>query len=257
MRYAGKLESRGNAKIISACALCDKKNRDGKGLFFFEGIKLLGEAMREDVRLESVFATSSALEKYGEVFSSLDSDVYEVSEPVYEKLTRENSPQGIFCVAEKPSPARESTGLCIMLDRLSDPGNLGTVIRCADAFGVEKLWLGEGCADVYGPKTVRAAMGSVFRVPTEYCVLPEKIAELKAGGFGIYAAMLDESSQSAEKLDGTGKLGFVIGNEGTGVSDEVRAVCSGSVMIPMRKNGAESLNASVAAAILMWEYRKI
>lgn len=251
-----KITSRQNRSIISACELSDKRKRDERGEFFFEGIKLLREAKRENIDIISVFATSDAISKYGnELFG--DYKIFEVSDDVYKKLTSENAPQGVFCVAKKLSPAERPSGLSIMLDGVADPGNLGTVIRCADAFGVEKIYLSEDCADVYNPKTVRAAMGSAFRVPCVRGSLTCSAETLRLGGYRIYAAMLDRDSERIENIEKGGKTAFVIGNEGHGVSPAVRGLCDGSVIIPMKEDSAESLNASVAAAIIMWEHRRI
>ena len=251
-----KITSRQNAKIVSACALSQKKRRDEEGLFFFEGIKLLREAKRENVGIKTVFATSEAIAAYGEELFG-DFETVEVSGGVYEKLTTENAPQGVFTVARYFAAEREKTGLSIILDAVADPGNLGTIIRCADAFGVEKIYLGDGCADVYNPKTVRAAMGSVFRVPVSRCDIEETIKTLAGNGYSVYAAMLDDGSESIENVEKDADVAFVIGNEGHGVSEQVRLACTGSVIIPMKEDSAESLNASVAAAILMWEHKRI
>ena len=256
MTATEKITSRQNANIISARELSDKKQRDARGEFFFEGIKLLREAKRENVHILRVFATSEAIARYGEELSG-DFRLCEVTEEVYDKLTTENAPQGVFSVAKIPSPIRRESGLSMILDGVADPGNLGTVIRCADAFGAEKIYLGENCADAFNPKTVRAAMGSLFRVPTVRGDLVREIKALQSGGWSVYAAVLDENSENIEELKKNGKTAFVIGNEGHGVSDAVRTACNGSVIIPMRHDCAESLNASVAAAILMWEQKRI
>lgn len=251
-----KISSRQNPKIIDACSLQKKKYRDDRGEFFFEGIKLLREAKREKADIVRVFVTEEAIDSYGEELLG-NFETIEVSDTVFEKLTTENAPQGVFTIAKTLDPKRKPTGFSIVLDGISDPGNLGTIIRCADAFGVEKIYLSDACADVYNPKTFRAAMGSVFRVPTERGDIPAKITELKKNGYSVYAAMLDENALRAEDIRKGGRTAFVIGNEGHGVSDEVRNACDGSVFIPMREDSAESLNASVAAAILMWEHKRI
>ena len=198
-----------------------------------------------------------ALALYDDVFASYGGDLYEVADAVYEKLTDENAPQGVLTVAKAPSPEPKHTGLTIILDGVADPGNVGTVIRCADAFGAERVILGDGSADAFGQKTVRAAMGSLFRVPTERASLAETIEKLKNDGYTVYAAMLDRDSVCVDAVEKGGRLAFVIGNEGHGISDEVRGACDGSVIIPMRDDGAESLNAAVAASVIMWEHKRI
>ena len=257
MQIKARIESRSNPKVIWARGLSEKKNRQREGLFRFEGIKLFSEALREKLDITAVFATEKALALYDDVFASFEGDLYEVADSVYEKLTDENAPQGVLTVAKASSPAPKSTGLTILLDGVADPGNVGTVIRCADAFGAERVVLGDGSADAFGQKTVRAAMGSLFRVPTERASLEETIETLKNDGYSVYAAMLDRSSVRIDEIGKGGKLAFVVGNEGHGISDGVRAACTGSVIIPMAENGAESLNAAVAASVIMWEHKRI
>lgn len=257
MQIKSRIESRSNPKVIWARGLSERKNRQKEGLFRFEGIKLFSEALREKLDIVCVFATEKALALFDGVFASFDGEIYEVSDSVYEKLTDENAPQGVLTVAKMSSPAMKSTGLTILLDGVADPGNVGTVIRCADAFGAERVILGEGSADAFGQKTVRAAMGSLFRVPTERASLEETIEMLNNEGYSVYAAMLDRSSVRIDEIAKDGKLAFVVGNEGHGISADVRAACTGSVIIPMREDGAESLNAAVAASVIMWEHKRI
>lgn len=127
------------------------------------------------------------------------------------------------------------------------------MLRAADAFGVDTVYAGENDADLYNPKTVRACMGSLFRVRVQRTAdLTSDIARLRQNGFRIFATALDEHSKDIRQTDLSGKIGFVIGNEGHGISDAVRAACSGSVIIPM-KQGPQSLNAAMAAGIVMWE----
>lgn len=170
-------------------------------------------------------------------------------------MSFERAPQGIFCVAEyfEPQTTQEDDSFVIFLDGVSDPGNFGAVLRAADAFGVDTVYAGENGADLYNPKTVRACMGSLFRVRVQRTAdLTSDIARLRQNGFRIFATALDEHSKDIRQTDLSGKIGFVIGNEGHGISDAVRAACSGSVIIPM-KQGPQSLNAAVAAGIVMWE----
>ena len=257
MQIKSRIESRSNPKVIWARGLSERKNRQREGLFRFEGIKLFSEALREKLDIVCVFATEKALALYDDVFASYGGDLYEVADAVYEKLTDENAPQGVLTVAKAPSPEPKHTGLTIILDGVADPGNVGTVIRCADAFGAERVILGDGSADAFGQKTVRAAMGSLFRVPTERASLAETIEKLKNDGYTGYAAMLDRDSVCVDAVEKGGRRAFVIGNEGHGISDEVRGACDGSVIIPMRDDGAESLNAAVAASVIMWEHKRI
>ncbi len=254
----GIITSRKNPTVLYASLLCDKKLRDKTGLFAFEGIKLFEDAVSSGIVIEKVFATSKAISKWGEtLLSPAYGELFEVSDEVYAKMSFENAPQGVFTVAKKPEKlVREykKDAFVMLLDSLADPGNIGTVIRSAEAFGVDSVYVGGNSADIYGPKTVRACMGSLFRMDVKVCDrLENDIKSLRNDGFSIYAAMLDKNSEELTKLDlSKGKIGFVIGNEGHGVSDSVRDVCSGSVIIPMRE-GPQSLNAAVSASVIEWE----
>lgn len=256
------ITSRKNAAVTEAAALADKKYRDKTGLFAFEGIKLFEDASAANVEIIHVFVTEIALSRWKRIFCSagIVDKIVPVTEDVYGKLTSENAPQGVFTVAKKPIPAEKAYGdnaFVMILDSLADPGNLGTVIRSAEAFGVDTVFVGAGSADIYGPKTVRASMGSVFRVDIRACEDTEKeIKSLEREGFRIYAAMLDNDAESILSIKlSSGRLGFVVGNEGHGVSENIKNACTGSVIIPMSE-GPQSLNAANSASILAWEVFK-
>ena len=143
----------------------------------------------------------------------------------------------------------------LIAESLRDPGNLGTVIRSCFALGIDTLVLTEDCADIYNGKTLRAAMGAIFKMRTVSVPcqqLPELIAELRKQGRGVYAAALSDTAKSIEETVFCAGDCFVIGNEGHGLSQTVTHSCTASVIIPMRE-GAESLNAAAAAAICIWE----
>ena len=251
------ITSRKNASVLAAAALSDKKQRDKTGLFSFEGVKLLEDALRSGAEIERVFATERALEHWENVLCRAEEKLTLVTDEVYAKLSSENAPQGVFTVAKKirrEKRAYADDAFVLFLDTLGDPGNLGTIIRSADAFGVDTVFVGEGSADIYNSKTVRASMGSLFRVDIRTCSdIAADISSLCGEGFEIYAAMLDKTSKNLFDLSlGHGKLGFVIGNEGHGVSAKVKDACGRSVIIPMCE-GPESLNAAISASLLSWE----
>ncbi|MGN1095818.1 MAG: TrmH family RNA methyltransferase [Eubacteriales bacterium] len=256
------ITSRKNPSVVFSASLSDKKQRDKTGLFAFEGIKLLIDAAKEHIDIENIFASSDACIKYGDIFESIgvSGKITPVADAVYEKLSFENAPQGIFTVARKIKQAEKTykdDAFVMLLDAVADPGNLGTIIRSADAFGVDTVYVGAGSADIYNPKTVRASMGSLFRmnVITSHS-LASDIRTLKEDGFSIYAAMLDKNSENILSLElSHGRVGFVVGNEGNGVCREVLEACGKSVIIPMRE-GPESLNAASCAALLEWEVFK-
>lgn len=250
------ITSKQNPAVIAAAKLADKKYREITHTFAFEGIKLFCEAVSAGVSFTRVFVTETAYKKYGDLLSGAgDRKLSIVSDSVYEKLSFEKAPQGIFCVAEyfDPQTVVGNDSFVIFLDGVSDPGNFGAVLRAADAFGVDAVYAGENGADLYNPKTVRACMGSLFRVNVKRTPdLTGEIYRLRENGFHIFATALDEHSVDIRRTDLSGKIGFVIGNEGHGISEDVLAACSGSVIIPM-KEGPQSLNAAVAAGVIMWE----
>ena len=255
------ITSRKNAAILSAASLADKKQRDKTGTFVFEGIKLLEDALRSGTEICRVFATQKAYGKWEKLLAPLGKKVTIVTDEVYAKLSLENSPQGVFTVAQKKKTQEKAYGkdaFVMFLDTVADPGNLGTIIRSADAFGADTVFVGGASADIYNPKTVRASMGSLVRVDVRVCAdMASDIKRLCAEGFSVYAAMLDRDSENLLDIEPEkGKLGFVIGNEGHGISAEIKEACGKSVIIPMCE-GPESLNAAISASVLMWEVFRV
>ncbi len=268
------INSRQNPKIREACALCEKKKRRQTGLFRFDGIKLFGEALATDMELVTVFVRipmNEALQ--GRITEAVrtgrieESAVVFVSESVFEKLTDEKSPEGVVTVARqsdflhqraRSGDIAEVIGFgerLLVAEALRDPGNLGTVMRSCAALGIDRLILSDDCADLYNPKTVRSAMGAIFRLPTLTVSaeeLPAAIQSLRASGRRVFAAALREDAERIGVLSLRAGDCFVIGNEGHGLSEETVAACDGSAIIPMRE-GNDSLNAAAAAAICIWE----
>lgn len=255
---AERITSRKNGKIIHACSLSEKKNRDREGLFAFEGEKLFCEALAEGVEICEVYFTEKAMSQNREALEkafSKGASLYLVTREVYDKLTYEKASQGIFAVAVKKELAELSDEIgegFIILESLRDPSNVGAVIRTCAALGSNKILLTDDCADVYGYKALRAAMGTVFK--TELYVTSDVSASIrllqKSGK--VYAAALREDAVSIADVIFEREDSIVIGNEGHGVSQAVLEACDGTLIIPMQC-GTESLNASVAAAILIWE----
>ncbi len=269
------ITSRANPRIVSAAKLQEKKHRTAEKRFFFEGHKLFSEARAARIPIRCVIAEEQAFAKYRALFEDPDFEILIVPQSVYEKITAEHAPQGIFCIADFLENLKFSHTLStppsqfgsimkaeryeklLICDGLRDPGNLGTVIRTANALGFDRLILSDDCADVYNPKTVRAAMGALFRLQMD-CVhdIPASIAAMREAGYDIRAAALRDDAQPLGTYRVTDRTVFVIGNEGHGLSEETVNACSGSVIIPMAE-GAESLNAAIAASLLMWERIRI
>lgn len=259
-----KITSRRNPKILACAALSDKKERDARGLFAAEGVKLCGELLKESVKIETVFFTARAEEKFSRTLNALcdaAEEAFLVSDEVYEKLTEEQSPEGILSVARKPAVFSDplntpGKGGFLILDEVQNPQNLGTMLRTASALGISRVLLGEGCADPFGKKALRAGMGSVFKI--HLCItrdLVSAVKRLKSDSHRILAAALSDDAEDIRTVAMSPADHLIIGNEGRGISEAVLACRDKSVIIPMRQN-TESLNAAAAAAVLMWEKQK-
>ncbi|MCI7712369.1 MAG: RNA methyltransferase, partial [Clostridiales bacterium] len=164
------------------------------------------------------------------------------------------TPQGVLAVCgmrPQPLPEQLMGKRYMVLDGVQDPGNVGTILRTADAFRADGLLLVNGCADLYNPKTVRATMGAVFRCPVWSCGVEELRALLTASGLPLYGAALRADTVDARTLE-YGRCAIAIGSEGKGLSREMLAACDQTALIPMSEH-CESLNAAAAATVLLWE----
>ncbi len=272
--------SKNNPIITRLSKLENKKYRELEGLYMLEGEKLFYEAVRFGSDIEYVLLSESFCSDKKEFADSVfrvlsenncpDTRVLELANPVFEKISTEKSPQGIITVAktidffEKYNTIYNneeffSEPRCsVMLCDIRDPGNMGTVLRSACAFELDSIIVDSGCCDLFSPKVVRGSMGAILKAPikTTTDALSE-IETMRNLGVKVYAAALDRDAVSLDKLDtseGT-SVCFVIGNEGHGLDESVISACDGSVFIPMAEN-TESLNASTASSILMWELFK-
>lgn len=257
------ISSRQNPMIKQYRKLCgSRRDRKEQGYFPCEGIKLVSEALKSEVTLgENAFITESAAAKYPDIFEklSLKCNLYTVTEDISEYISDTKSPQGVFITVKSLdkililSTIYNSRSF-ILLDNLQDMGNIGTIIRTCDAFGIDGIIASPDTADIFSAKVSRSTMGSVFRVPVYISDLTQAISLLKEGGFTVYSAELNRSAETLGGFAFPEKSAVVIGNEGNGVSGEISAACDKSLFIPM--NTAESLNAAVAASIIAWEMQK-
>lgn len=256
------ISSRTNPLIVRIAKLSERKFREAEELFVIEGEKLFDEMLRCGVVPKYAFAT--AKEAHLLQLLPREAECYEVSESVYQKISTEKSPQGIFCVIKYLDNfhkfatiySSENCDSLLCLSSLRDPGNLGTIIRTARAFGIKRLILSDDCADVYSPKTLRASMGALFTVPTvRVSDLEGALRTLTKQGYRTLATTLNDSAVRLDSLTVDAKCVFVIGNEGHGLSDKTVNACDTAVYIPMT-GGCESLNASIAASVVMWEMFK-
>ena len=232
----------------------DRKLRREQGVFVIEGDHLCGEAVSAGLEISFALMTEKAREKYpaaSEKLMSAAKSYAVISEDIAEYISDTKSPQGLFAEVLRPSAPQLPEGRLLILDGVQDPGNVGTMIRTAEALGIKGALLSADCADVWSPKTLRASMGSVFRLPCITAELSQTITGLRQRGYEVYGAMLDETAQRLGELSFAENSAVVIGSEGSGISEEVRKACTGGLYIPI--TGAESLNAAAAASIILWE----
>jgi RNA methyltransferase, TrmH family len=236
--------TKATAKLVQS--LGDKKERIASGLFVVEGTKTVTELPASKITVNSLFATPAWLAQYGHLFKGISCT--EVTLTELKKLSSLQTPQQVLALCELPSLAYTPQALnapkLIALDGIQDPGNLGTIIRIADWYGIDTLLCSPQCADVYNPKTLQASMGSFLRVNVYTVSLSTAIANYK--GVIMGAVMNGENLHEAQ-LPSAGML--VIGNEGQGISSEILELLNKHLTIP-KWGGAESLNAGVATAII-------
>ena len=250
------ITSRNNGLITDMSKLKEKKNRDKTGLFLLHGKKLLEEAALSGIKLRYVFSTEKNLPAAEAACAACPSaELFTVSEPVFDKLTDEQSPEGICAAAEKPAFTHKiQPGTFVLVcDRLSDPGNAGSVLRSARAFGAGTVVFSADCADIYSPKVLRGAMGAAFahNIITGADTV-KTIKELKENGFEVYAAALHTDAVPLCKAELSGSCAVVIGNEGRGLSADVISACGKALYIEMEPE-CESLNAATAASVIMYK----
>lgn len=224
--------------------------RRKSGEFVSDSPKLLEEALLWKADLHTVVCTE------GVALPRLPDGVRLVQVPpdLMKSLSPTETPQGALAVCgmkRQQLPEKLSGRRYVVLDGVQDPGNVGTILRTADAFHADGLFLVNACADLYNPKTVRATMGAVFRCPVWSCTVEELRALLSASGLPLYGAALRSDTVDARGVDYS-RCAVAIGSEGKGLSAEMLAVCDRTVLIPMSDH-CESLNAAAAATVLLWE----
>ena len=248
------ITSRKNSLITYVRKLAGSRSfRRQNGQFLCDGGKMLTEALKWDARIEVLISTPEA---EAPVLHGVRN--VQVPPELMRFLSSMESPQGILFLCRIPElspPARLTGNRYLVLDGLQDPGNVGTIWRTADAFGADALLLVNQCADPFNPKTVRATMGAVFRLPVYEPDASELASLCRVSSLPLYAAALRDDSAALEHCDLT-RAAVVIGNEGHGASSRILADCTGTIRIPMEPR-CESLNASAAAAVVLWEqYRR-
>ena len=237
-----------NPKVLAWRSLKDKKGREEQHAFLVEGIRMVREALSASFTVLALLLRDD----YDPDFPLSDHiPTYILPAHVFQSVCDTKTPQGIAAVLSMET--REATGRRLLaLDGVQDPGNVGTIIRTADAAGFDGILLSGDCADLFSPKVLRSTMGSIFRMGFSFpSSLAEALKVMKNNGFSIISSQLD-GNPFYERSDIASSFVLIIGNEGNGVSDAIKAVATHHLCLPMR-GGAESLNAAVAAGIMMYD----
>ena len=242
------LTSKNNPLVKETAALKEKKGRKELGLFLVEGYKMALECQKSQLEIERVFFAES----YRGDLPVCQAEPVCVSDDVFRYLSDEKSPQGVLCRVRIPDTAlRAPQGKCLLLDGVADPGNVGTILRTANAAGYNEVYLTQECADPFSPKCVRASMSGVLFTKI---YRGDRLEILSILG-DIPVLVADMGGTNVFQFTPPSKFALVIGNEANGVSDEVSARATHTVKIPMRDT-QESLNAAISAGIIMYVLQK-
>lgn len=221
-----------------------KKYRKKEGLFVAEGPKVVGDLLRAGFNAQEIYATKE--------WNSNGKRVQEVTEEELRKVSFLQHPQQVLALFEIPSAKLSSdSALSLALDDVQDPGNLGTIIRIADWFGISTIYCSENTVDAWSPKVVQATMGSIARVNIVYTDLKELIQNATVP---VYGTLLDGQNIYTQELSQDGII--VMGNEGNGISQAIRPLINRKLLIPQFHEGPESLNVAIATAITCSEFRR-
>ena len=254
-----RISSKDNEFIKHVKKLKDKKYRDQSNEYVIEGIKLVEEAINENAKIKQIVICEECT-KTQEISKKLmyeiaSFDCIYVTENVFNNITEVKNPQGILAVIERKNSENEinyNEDIIVALDGIQDPGNLGTILRTVDSIGLKQILVSKETADVYNPKVVRSTMGAIFRVKVIECEDLEKtLKQIKKHKYEIVVTSL-QTNESIYDIEYNKKV-IVIGNEANGVSKEIQEMADKKVKIPMLGK-TESLNASVATGIVLYEY---
>jgi TrmH family RNA methyltransferase len=269
------ITSRNNPLVKYIASLGEKKWRNKEKSFIAEGEKLTLEALKSGLPITVIAVREDKREEFLQKISAYicdnrfaDTEIVFFSESAFEKISTEKSPEGVISVIKHLDFFKEldiiykegffipESQRALLLCSVRDPHNLGSVIRSAVAFGVEHIVLSSDSAELYNPKTLRSAMGSLFKIKvTRVADIAQFIEAAIGAGRRVFAAELRSGARSVKEVGVLPSDIFMIGNEGHGIPEDISSICTGSVYIPISEN-TESLNASVAAAIFMWEQNK-
>ena len=253
------ISSKDNELIKHIKKLKDKKHRDESNEYIIEGVKLIEEAVKENARIKKIIVCEDTTRTY-EIPTHIMYEIakYEcvyVTDKIFASITQVTNPQGIMAIIEKGDTDAQidyTQDIIVALDDVQDPGNLGTILRTVDSIGLNQIIVSKGTADAFNSKVVRSTMGAIFRVKIiEVENLPQAIKEMRRHRFKLMVTSL-QTDNSIYDIQFNKKI-IVIGNESNGVSKEIQEMADEKAKIPMLGK-TESLNASVAAGVVMYEY---
>lgn len=242
--------------------LRQSKFRKHHSQFAVEGIKLIKEILKSGIKINSIFVTSEAYEKYTDDLIQIKNNspftIYKVTEKIMSKISSLTSPPGLICLCEIIDKIQMMDKIVkndkiVILENIQDPHNLGTLFRICDAMNVKAVAVTEGSCDIYNPKVLRGSMGSIFRLDIFWVNdIITFISDLKKHDFEICASTVDKNDSPISKIKYNKKTAVIIGNEGNGINPETIKLCDKKITIPTNQE-IDSLNAAVAAGIIIWE----
>ena len=246
-------------KIKKLIELASYRRKESQ--YVIEGIRLCKDALLSKVNIDSIYYTEEAYSKHEkEINMFLKNDIksYVIDKDIFEKISDTKCSQGVLCLCnmldkQDSTDKINKEGKYIILENIQDPGNLGTILRTAEAIGINNIIISKNSCDIYSPKVLRSSMGAIFRLTIKIVVdIREEIKSLKNEGIKTYAAVPLRGALDITKISKNNDIAVAIGNEGNGLTNETIDICTACVTIPM-EGKAESLNAAMAAGIIMWE----
>ncbi|MBV5315673.1 MAG: RNA methyltransferase [Prolixibacteraceae bacterium] len=250
--------SKNKIKLIQS--LNRKKNRDETGLFLVEGNKMVEESLRSEYLIETLVCTSAFLDEHPGI-NTQAFELIETDSETIQKASLLQNPQDALALVKQPKNCKSEFNLdqdlVLALDFIQDPGNLGTILRIADWFGISTLVCSENTVDSFNPKVVQASMGAIFRIKTWYTDLPLFLDEANKAQIPVYGTFLNGNDIYKETLSRNGII--ILGNEGNGISEQVGQYVTNKLLIPSfstNENKPESLNVAIATAICCSEFKR-
>lgn len=248
-----EIESKNNNLFKEIKKLKEKKHRIKSNKYLIEGLRFVEEAIKSKVSIDSIIFTESFKEKNPDLFLKITENIklIQMNEALLKQLCSTENPQGIVGVINMQNKELKSGELVVLVDKVQDPGNMGTIIRTAHAAGAAGIVMTKGTVDIYNDKTLRSTMGSIFYIPIVEDDSLDFVKSLKKEGYKLVVSSLQGKNNFFEE-NLQGKVMIAVGNEGNGVSEEVYDIADIKVKIPM-PGEAESLNVAVATSIMIYE----